>query len=84
MEGGAGADTFLFDNGLPADADTVADFQFGIDVVELGGGIDLLDVREEDVDGDGTLDTVLDFGADGTATLLGVNLSTPPGDLFTL
>ncbi|WP_430450547.1 hypothetical protein [Rhodophyticola sp.] len=75
LKGGIGADTFVF--GMGYGADRVADFQNGIDAIEidaalLGGGApeasDLVAYAGRDADGF----LILDFGNGDTLTFTGV------------
>ena len=65
LTGGGGADLFIFDEG-DLGADTITDFN-----PEEG---DVLDLRGVLADASGLVDDYLQFGSDGTNTLLGLNL----------
>ncbi len=80
LTGGSGADTFIF--GANDGDDTYTDFDETVDLLVLEDGVAIGGTSESDVNGDGMLDTVVDFGADGSITLLGVSGLTDPNDLL--
>ncbi|WP_318245771.1 hypothetical protein [Ruegeria marisrubri] len=80
MQGGSGADEFQF---IPGDGnDTIEDFEVGIDSMVLFGGLTVSGLSEADVDGDGTLDTIVDFSSGDSVTLLFISGIADPNDLF--
>ncbi len=77
LTGGSGSDTFVFGPG--SGDDTITDFDLANDALSLDGLV-IEELTEEDVDGDGDLDTEVTFDSGDTVTLLGVSGITE-GDL---
>jgi hypothetical protein len=83
MVGGEGADTFVFSGkGSPRQVDTIADFEIGLDRLQLGKGSKIKGIQERDVNGDGVMDTVVTLKHGGSTELLGVHCVQDRGDLF--
>lgn len=70
LDGGEGADTFVFGCGQKKDVDTIIGFT-GEDRLVLTGGVKVDRVSSTDLDGDGSLDTVLHLRNAGAMHLLG-------------
>jgi len=70
MNGGKGADMFVLRGGEEGD-DLIIDFELGVDMLVLEDGAAILAQEEDDLNGDGMLDTLLTLDA-GTVTLRGV------------
>ncbi|MHA3980250.1 endonuclease/exonuclease/phosphatase family protein [Halovulum sp. GXIMD14794] len=70
MNGGNGADMFVLRGGEEGD-DLIVDFKLGVDMLVLEDGAAILAHKEDDLNGDGMLDTLLTLDA-GTVTLRGV------------
>ncbi|SDL39670.1 calcium-binding protein [Paracoccus chinensis] len=70
LNGGEGADTFVFGCGQKKDVDTIIDFTEE-DRLVLTGGVKVDRVSPTDLDGDGSLDTVLHLRNAGAVHLLG-------------
>ena len=75
LTGGADKDIFVYGAGANG-ADVVADFQLGLDKLQLLDGARVAGIRYGDFDGDGARDTLLTLGgaATGTITLLNISL----------
>ncbi|MCG6560803.1 hypothetical protein MB818_21605, partial [Ruegeria sp. 1NDH52C] len=75
--GGADADTFIF--GLGEGADTIQDFELGVDSLALTGGQAIASLTELDTDLSGAADTTLvTFGDASTVLLMGVTGVSDP------
>jgi Ca2+-binding RTX toxin-like protein len=80
LTGGLGADTFIF--AKSGGADTITDFEIGIDILQLDG-VTFKSIALEDVDGQGALDLVVHF-SNGSVTLLNTGPVADWQDLFVI
>ncbi|MFW5835308.1 MAG: calcium-binding protein, partial [Pseudomonadota bacterium] len=81
LEGGAGADTFVFGRGR----DVIEDFGFGADVIELSASLGVSsfdDVLARATTVDGGDDVLVDFGGGNTLRLEDVALASLTADHF--
>ena len=80
LTGGGGADHFIY--GSRDGSDTITDFEIGIDSFTLQGNVSVDSWVEQDVDGDGVMDTVFTMSNGETLTFLSINGITDSGDIF--
>ncbi len=81
LAGGTGSDIFVFADG--DGDDVITDFEVGIDTLALAGGFDAAaPLREQDVNDDGIMDTLVLFASGDTVGLLGVTGLTDEYDLI--
>jgi VCBS repeat-containing protein len=88
--GGEGADDFLFSPG--SGSDRILDFELGIDRLVLEDGVLIRSIAQRDINGDGVMDSIVQFGGtgSGSVSLLSVSGVTagdltgevPPGEVF--
>ena len=79
LSGGTGADTFVFMKS--GGADTITDFELGVDHIKLDG-VTVKSSSFSDVDHNGKLDLVLQLSS-GSVTLLNVSTPLPAGTFVT-
>ncbi|MCA0271673.1 MAG: hypothetical protein LCH69_06355 [Proteobacteria bacterium] len=76
LMGGFDADQFFFAAG--SGADTIGDFELGLDKIVLTGGITIAGLFESDLNGDGALDTTVNLSSGDTIGLFNINGVTDP------
>lgn len=76
LMGGFDADQFFFAAG--SGADTIDDFELGLDKIVLQGGITIAGLFESDLNGDGALDTTVSLSSGDTIGLFNINGVTDP------
>ena len=71
MLGGADADEFILNVG--DGNDNIGDFELGTDILVLNGGLTIAATSESDVDGNGSVDTIVELSSGDQIVLLDLN-----------